>query len=559
MSDSGGTFDHDVVVIGSGFGGSVTALRLAEKDYRVRVFEAGRRWEPGDFPDTGRDPRKMLWAPRLGMTGTMRISPIGKATIVSAAAVGGGSIIYGNTLYEPLEEFWTDPQWAHITDWKSELAPYYDQAKRMLGATENPRTSGADDILLQIAGELGVADTFHRTQVGVFFGEAGVEVGDPFFGGAGPARTGCTNCARCFTGCPYNAKNTLLTNYLYLAEQAGAVVSELTEVTDVRPLPQGGYQVSTERSDRWARRQRRTVTAEQVVFAAAALGTQKLLHRLKADGALPALSDRLGELSRTNSEAALMATSRSRFDMADGVAISSSIHPEPQTHVEICRYGPGQDALLASSAPLVDGGPYRAIRFVLMMLRHPLAQLRIALRPRKAERTAFILVMQSLDNSLTSFLRRGLFGRRLSTRQGPGEPNPDWIPVAHTITRMFAERIDGEPRGSLADPFNKPISAHYLGGAVIGLTAQDGVIDPYHRVHGYPGLHVIDGSAITANLGVNPSLTITAQSERAVALWPNKGDADQRPATGAEYQRLGPVAPRHPAVPASARGALRLS
>jgi cholesterol oxidase len=404
-----------------------------------------------------------------------------------------------------------------------------------------------------------VADTFHRTQVGVFFGEAGVEVGDPFFGGAGPARTGCTNCARCFTGCPYNAKNTLLTNYLYLAEQAGAVVSELTEVTDVRPLPQGGYQVSTERSDRWARRQRRTVTAEQVVFAAAALGTQKLLHRLKADGALPALSDRLGELSRTNSEAALMATSRSRFDMADGVAISSSIHPEPQTHVEICRYGPGQDALLASSAPLVDGGPYRAIRFVLMMLRHPLAQLRIALRPRKAERTAFILVMQSLDNSLTSFLRRGLFGRRLSTRQGPGEPNPDWIPVAHTITRMFAERIDGEPRGSLADPFNKPISAHYLGGAVIGLTAQDGVIDPYHRVHGYPGLHVIDGSAITANLGVNPSLTITAQSERAVALWPNKGDADQRPAPGAEYQRLGPVAPRHPAVPASARGALRLS
>jgi cholesterol oxidase len=194
-----------------------------------------------------------------------------------------------------------------------------------------------------------------------------------------------------------------------------------------------------------------------------------------------------------------------------------------------------------------------------MMLRHPLAQLRIALRPRKAERTAFILVMQSLDNSLTSFLRRGLFGRRLSTRQGPGEPNPDWIPVAHTITRMFAERIDGEPRGSLADPFNKPISAHYLGGAVIGLTAQDGVIDPYHRVHGYPGLHVIDGSAITANLGVNPSLTITAQSERAVALWPNKGDADQRPAPGAEYQRLGPVAPRHPAVPASARGALRLS
>ncbi|MCW2783807.1 MAG: putative cholesterol oxidase [Marmoricola sp.] len=552
------SFDYDVAIVGSGFGGSVAALRLTEKGYRVGVLEAGRRWEPQDFPDTGRDPRKMLWAPRLGMTGTMRISPIGRATIVTSAAVGGGSIIYGNTLYDPLEEFWTDPQWAHITDWKSELAPYYDQAKRMLGVTENPRTTAGDDILLEIAGELGVADTFHRTQVGVYFGEPGVEAPDPFFGGAGPARTGCVHCARCFTGCPHNAKNTLLTNYLYLAEKAGAVVHPLTTVTDVRPLPGGGYQVTTVRSDRWVRREHRRFTAEQVVFSAAALGTQKLLHRLKDDGALPNLSDRLGELSRTNSEAAVMATSRSRYDLADGVAISSSIHPEPQTHVEVCRYGPGQDSLLASSVPLVDGGPYRALRFGLIMLRHPIAQLRTAMRPRKAERTVFILVMQSLDNSLTSYLKRGLLGRRLATRQGPGEPNPDWIPVAHTITRRFAERIDGDPRGSLADPFNKPVSAHYLGGAVIGLTADDGVIDPYQRVHGYPGLHVIDGSAVTANLGVNPSLTITAQSERAVALWPNRGEPDPRPEPGAPYQRLAPVPPRTPAVPAHAPGALRL-
>ncbi|MCX6396400.1 MAG: GMC family oxidoreductase [Propionibacteriales bacterium] len=551
------TLDYDVLVIGSGFGGSVSALRLTEKGYAVGVLEAGRRWNPEDFPDTSSDPRKLVWLPRLKMTGTMRISPIGTCTVVSAAAVGGGSIIYGNTLYEPLDEFWTDPQWAHITDWRSELAPYYDQARRMLGAAENPRTSAADDLLLDVARDLGVADTFHRTQVGVFFGEPGETVSDPFFGGAGPERTGCTFCARCFSGCPTNAKNTLLTNYLYLAEQAGAQVHELTTVTDVRPRAAGGFEVSTVASDAWFGRRGRTFTAEQVVFSAAALGTQKLLHRLKRSGALPDLSPRLGELSRTNSEAGLMVMSRTRRDMADGVAISASIHPEPHTHVEICRYGPGQDALLSSSAPLIDGGPRRVLRLLGQLLRHPLTQVRLMTMKQKAEGSAFILVMQSLDNSVTSYVQRGWFGTRFRTRQGTGDPNPDWIPIAHRITRMFATKMGGEPRGSMADPFNQPVTAHYLGGAVIGLTSDEGVVDPYQRVFGHPGLHVIDGAAVSANLGVNPSLTITAQSERAVAFWPNKGDSDPRPPLGGAYRRLAPVPPRNPVVPASAPGALR--
>ncbi|WP_243060063.1 GMC oxidoreductase [Nocardioides sp. SR21] len=550
-------FDFDVLVIGSGFGGSVTALRLTEKGYRVGVLEAGRRWRPEDFPERSRDPRSMVWMPRLGLRGAMRFSPIGRTTVVSAAAVGGGSIIYGNTLYEPLDEFWSDPQWAHITDWRRELAPYYDQAKRMLGAAQNPRLTASDDVLLGIATDLGVADSFHATQVGVYFGEPGRTQPDPYFGGVGPARTGCTFCARCFSGCPHNAKNTMLTNYLYLAERAGASVQELRTVVDVAPRAGGGYDVVSVRSGRWLRRGRTVHTAEQVVFSAAALGTQELLHRVKRRG-LPRLSDRLGELSRTNSEAGLMAVSRSRTDLADGVAISASIHPEPHTHVEVCRYGPGQDAILASSAPLVDGGPRRALRFAGMLLRRPVHHLRFALRGQKAERTAFILVMQSLDNSLTSYLRRTPFGLRLSTRAGRGEPNPDWIPVAHRITRMFADRIDGEARGSLADPFDKPVTAHYLGGAVMGLSADDGVVDPYHRVHGYPGLHVIDGSAITANLGVNPSLTITALAERATALWPNRGEADPRPAPGAAYAAVAPVPPNAPVVPEGASGALRL-
>jgi cholesterol oxidase len=413
-------------------------------------------------------------------------------------------------------------------------------------------------VLRDVAHDMGVADTFHPTNVGVFFGEPGKTVPDPYFGGAGPHRTGCTHCARCFTGCTVGAKNTTMTNYLYLAEQNGAVVHALTTVVDVRPLQGGGYEVATMRSDRRIRKQRRVFTAEQVIFAAAALGTQKLLHTLKDTGSLPNVSDRLGELSRTNSEAVLTAASWKRTDFAQGVAITSSIHPEPHTHVEVCRYGKGQNALFGITAPLVDGGAYRFLRFLLVVLRHPLQFLRSRVGYRASEHGVILLVMQSLDNSLTSFRKRGLFGYRLFTKQGTGEPNPDWIPVAHDIARRFAKKIGGFALGTYADVFNIPTTAHYIGGAVIGLSPDEGVIDPYQRLYGYPGLHVVDGSAVSANLGVNPSLTITAQAERALAYWPNKGDADPRPPLGSGYARISPVAPRRPAVPEAAPGALRL-
>jgi cholesterol oxidase len=500
--------------------------------------------------------------PRLGMTGAQRASLLGKCLLFSAAGVGGGSLIYGNTLYEPLDNFWTDPHWAHITDWKSELAPYYDQAKRMLGVAPNPLMTPADEVLRDVAEDLGVGDTFHMTNVGVFFGEPGETVDDPYFGGAGPRRTGCTHCARCFTGCQVGAKNTTTTNYLYLAEQGGAKVHPLTTVTDVRPMPSGGYVVETAHSERRLRtgfrKTQRRFTAEQVVFSAAALGTQKLLHKLKDTGSLPDISPRLGELSRTNSEAVLTAASWRRDDFAQGVAITSSIHPEPETHVEVCRYGKGQNALFGITAPLVDGGAWRALRFLLVLLRHPLQFLRSRIGYRASEHGVILLVMQSLDNSLTSFRKRGVFGDRLVTRQGTGEPNPDWIPVAHDIARRYAKKIGGFPLGTYADVFNIPTTAHYIGGAVIGLSPDEGVIDPYQRLYGHPGLHVVDGSAVSANLGVNPSLTITAQAERAMAYWPNRGDADTRPALGAGYQQIAPVAPKRPTVPDAAPGALRL-
>ncbi|KAF0846887.1 GMC oxidoreductase [Nocardia caishijiensis] len=550
------SYDYDVIVVGSGFGGSVSALRLTEKGYRVGVLESGRRWNAEDYPKTNWNVPKAIWAPRLGLTGPQRISALGKCLVFSGSGVGGGSLIYGNTLYEPLPEFYRDRAWAHITDWKSELAPYYDQAKRMLGVVENPKLGPKDDVLLQVATDLGVADTFHRTHVGVFFNEGaeGVEVEDPYFGGAGPRRAGCVHCSECFTGCKHNAKNTTTLNYLHLAESLGAQVHPLTTVTSVAPDGTGGYRVETVRSNGLLRKDRRTFTAEQVVFAAAALGTQKLLHNLRGNGALPELSSRLGELTRSNSEAIIGVTSKTRRDFAQGVAITSSIHPEPQTHVEVCTYGKGQNALFVQTVPMVDGGAFRFLRLLLTMLLHPVQFLRSQNARGASERSVILLVMQSLDNSLTSYLK----GRRLVTKQGAGEPNPEWIPLAHDIARRYAGKSDAITGNIATDIFNIPATAHYIGGCTIGDSRDTGVIDPYQRVYGHPGLHVADGSAITANLGVNPSLTITAQAERAMAFWPNKGEPDPRPELGAAYERIRPVAPRRPAVPEHAPGALRL-
>ncbi|APA99401.1 GMC oxidoreductase [Nocardia seriolae] len=549
-------FDYDVVVIGSGFGGSVSALRLTEKGYRVAVLESGRRWNAEDIPKTNWNVRKSIWAPRLGLTGTQRISVLGKCAVFSASGVGGGSLIYGNTLYEPLPAFYTDKQWAHITDWRAELAPYYDQAQRMLGVAPNPRMTPADDVIRSVAEDLGVADTFHATDVGVFFNEAepGVEVDDPYFGGAGPSRNGCIHCARCFTGCPHNAKNTTPKNYLYLAEQAGAHVFELTTATKVRPMTGGGYAIETARSDRWVRKGRKVFTAEQVVFAAAALGTQKLLHKMRDEGVLPNLSPRLGELTRSNSEAILNVVSKARDDFAEGIAITSSIHPEPDTHIEVCHYGKGQNGLFPLSVPLVDGGAFRFLRFLLAMLLHPVVFARSLNARRASEKSVILLVMQSLDNSLTSFRRWGL----LETKAGTGKPNPTWIPLAHDVGRRFGQKVDGDVQMLAMDVFNIPATAHYIGGCVIGEGPESGVVDPYQRVYGYPGLHIADGSAVTANLGVNPSLTITAQAERAMAFWPNRNEADPRPEPGSPYRRINPVAPKHAVVPDFAPGALRL-
>lgn len=560
--------DYDVLIIGSGFGGSVAALRLTEKGYRVGVLEAGRRFEDHEFAKNNWHVKDYLWAPRLGWFGIQRITLLRNVLCLTGNGVGGGSLVYANVSYRPRSDaFFTDPSWADITDWKSELDPYYDQAARMLGVTTYHGDSPADRLMREVADDMGVADTFRPTDVAVYFGPDGASrphprgtFADPFFGGKGPARSGCQECGECMTGCRHGAKNTLVKNYLYLAEQAGAEILPLTTVREVRPLDDGGYAVHTHRTGR-RRAARRRFTARQVVFAAGTLGTQDLLHRMKADGVLPHISDRLGLLTRTNSESLVGAVTKKvgDRDYSQGVAITSSIFPDEHTHVEPTRYGKGSNLMGALVTPLVPGDrPWRPVRWFGVLLRH-LRWLQVLVDYRRwSERAVIALVMQSHDNSLTARLRRGVFGRRLTTALPAHDANPEWIPQGHETARRMAERMGGVAGSIVTEPFGAPMTAHIMGGCGIGSTPRRGVVDPYLRLYGHPGLHVMDGTAITANIGVNPSLTITAQAERACALWPNKGDDDGRPPLGSAYVRVPPTHPTRPVVPLSAPAALRL-
>ncbi|WP_020109125.1 GMC oxidoreductase [Nocardia sp. 348MFTsu5.1] len=552
--------DYDVVVVGSGFGGSVSALRLAEKGYKVAVLEAGRRFEDDELPKTSWRLRKYLWAPWMGCYGVQRIHLLPDVLVMAGAGVGGGSLNYANTLYQPPQRFFEDPQWGDITDWFDELNPYYDQARRMLGVVDNPSVTAADKVMREVAEDMGVGSTFTTTPVGVLFGNPGERVADPFFGGAGPERTACTECGSCMTGCRVGAKNTLVKNYLHLAEKAGVTVLPLTTVSAVRPSGDG-YEVVTRRTGAKLRRREKSISAGQVVFAAGTYGTQKLLLAMKDTGELPELSDQLGSVVRTNSEAVLAATARNRdTDYTNGVAITSSFHPDDHTHIEPVRYGKGSNAIGLLQTVLSDGGGRtpRVLKTVGVAMRHPAAFVRSLSVRHWSEKTIIALVMQTDDNSLELASVRGVFGRRLTSRPGSGNPPPEWIPQGHTAIRLLADKIDGDPGGSMAEVVNIPMTAHFLGGCVIGADAERGVVDPYHRVFGHPGLHVVDGSAVSANLGVNPSLTITAQAERAIALWPNKGEADRRPRLGENYVRVPAVPPTSPVVPADAPAALRL-
>ena len=518
----------DYIVVGSGFGGSVAACRLAEKGYSVAVLEMGKRWRAEDFPKTTWNLRRWLWRPGLGLYGFYNMRPFRHVMILCGNAVGGGSITYANTMLSPPDTVWSEGSWQGLADWLREMPAHFATARRMLGVTQNQILGDADRVLKQMADAQGIGDSFYKTDVAVYFGAGpGVRHADPYFGGAGPARTGCIGCGGCMVGCRFGAKNTLDQNYLYFAEQRGAKVLAETRVTELRPRAGGrdGYDVVTERSTARVFKQRTTLRARHVVLAASALGTMDLLMRNQLAGNLPDLSPQLGADVRTNAESLIgVRFPGRRFDMSKGIAIGSGIYLDRFTHIEATRYSEGSDVLGLLATMLVDGKGWRRIAaWIGAALRHPIRFVRAGWPFGFARQTLILLVMQTIDATLRFRLRRRWwwpFERHLTSA---GERIPTNIPQANAFAERAAAELGGIPITSTSEIlFDLPMTAHCIGGCVMGTDASRGVIDAQHRVFGYPNLYVMDGSAVGANLGVNPSLTITALAERAMSFIPPK-------------------------------------
>jgi cholesterol oxidase len=519
-------FDCDWLVIGSGFGGSVSALRLSEKGYKVKVLECGRRFRDADFARSMWNVRRYLWAPAVGMHGILRMTPFKDVFILSGSGVGGGSLVYANTMYRALPEFFANPQWATLDDWQTALTPHYETAERMLGVAPVRCGGETERFSRELAEHLGPKAHFKNVQAAVFFGPSGKTVPDPYFGGEGPERTGCKLCGACMMGCRHGAKNTLVKNYLWFAEKNGVEVTADRTVTDVRPIGAAdgsdGYIVRSERTGAWLGKDVREIRTRGVIFSAGALGTNRLLARCKLNGSLPRISDRLGELVRTNSESVLAVTlPDDSIDPSRSIAITSSVYPNERTHIEFVTYGRDADAFSLNFTVMVGmgtrlGRPFKAIG---RMISHPRQLLRILWPFKWARRTIISVAMQPLDNAIRFKRRRSLFGGvRLSTDQDKDKPTQSCIPENVEAVEWLAKKTGGTPQGMITDSFfNTPTTAHILGGAVIGRDAQSGVVDRTHRVFGYENMLICDGSAMPANPGVNPSLTITAMCELAMS------------------------------------------
>jgi len=567
MSKNG--LDYDVIVIGSGFGGSVAAMRAAEKGYRVAVMESGKRWKDEDLPETSWDIHKFLWQPEVEMYGIQRLEYLDDVFVLCGAGVGGGSHVYANTLYTPPKRFFEAKEWSQITDWADELAPFIDQAKRMLGVVRVPyMDTQVDRLCRDVAAEMGVPKSYNRAPVGVYFGSPGVEAEDPYFGGVGPQRRGCVSCGNCMVGCGRDSKNKLTVNYLYLAEKFGAEIHELHEVYELKPLPGGGFEVYT-RHPGWMQRaahlDKDRYTAAQVVVSAHAYGSAKLLHHMRHRGILPGLSDQLGQLARTNSEQLLAQKipysvwkkDPERLHITPGsVSITSGVWPDAQTSIEPVYYGVGSN-LMALLFTWHQEGDQRhpTFNWLKEFAEHPLKVLGIDDARHWSERMMVMLCMQASDTAIELYWKDDM----LHSRRGESAPPPQHIPVVEEFADRLSKKMHAEETAMWFEVVNKTASAHFIGGMPIAETTDRGVVDPYQRVFGYPGLHVMDGSVMPANPGVNPSLMITALAERAMALWPHKGEADPRPSLGSGYKRVKPVIPRKPIVPAGAPAEFRLN
>ncbi len=526
--------DFDFIVIGSGFGGSVSALRLAEKGYRVAVIEMGRRWTPENLPKTSWSLHRWFWRPKLALRGFFNMRFFRHVTILHGCAVGGGSITYACTLLRPPDKVWNSGTWAGLADWQSEMPQHYDTASRMLGVTENRIFGPADELLRQVAESSGIGNTFYRTSVGIFQaaeGEpAGQTVPDPYFGGEGPDRTTCKACGGCMMGCQHGAKNTLDLNYLYLAEKRGVQVMAETRVVDVKPLEgkadgSAGYEVTTVCSTAFVNRRRQHFTCRAVIFSASALGSMELLFDLKDRGSLPAISNRVGRYVRTNSESLIgVRVPGSSEDLSKGVAIGSGVYIDEHTHIEAVRYPNGSDAMSVWSTILTGGhpGPGRVALWLRnlasSLFLHPLRTIRVLQPMGWARESVILLCMQALEGHIDMRWQRSWLWPFRKVLVSRGERVPTFIPAANAFAEKFAKIAGGSAMSMLPEIlFDIPGTAHCLGGCVIADSPENGVIDYRHRVFGYKNMYVCDGSVVAANLGVNPSLTITALTERAMS------------------------------------------
>lgn len=534
---------YDYVIIGSGFGGSVSAMRLTEKGYKVLVMERGKRFRDTDFAKSNWTVWKYIWMPIARCFGILEITPFKHVFVLHGSGVGGGSLGYANVLTEPSNKMFDAPAWQHLADWKNLLRPHYETAKRMLGVAVNPKLSAADDILKEVSKELGTDGTFHATPVGAFFGEPGKEVSDPYFGGEGPNRTGCIHCGGCMVGCRHGSKNTLVKNYLYFAEKWGAEIQPETEVVDVRPLSDdqpdnARYEVVYRSSTSIFNRSKKTIRARNVVFSAGALGTLKLMLRCRdVTKSLGKLSQKLGTMVRTNSESLLGVTARGLdTDYSKGIAITSIFHADEVTTIEPVRYPDGSSLMRFLAGPLVNLGSNLAVRFtrsIWEIVTHPRDFFKVHIQPGWARRSTILLVMQTEDNHIRLKLGRSIFTlfRRELVSEAGDNAIPTKIDIAHNITRSFAKKINGIPLGSMNESLlNIPMTAHILGGVPFGRDDKEGVVNLNCEVHNYPGLFVVDGAIVPANPGVNPSLTITALAEYAMScVAPKDGYMKRQP------------------------------
>jgi len=514
--------NYDYIVIGSGFGGSVSAMRLAEKGYRVLVLEKGKAYKAEDFPKTNWNFRKFFWAPLFKWFGFQKLSFFKEVFILSGVGVGGGSLVYANTHMFPPDEFFNNTAWSHFKDWKKVLNPFYEKARFMLGTTKNETFDREDELLREVAKDMGREDSFEGVDVGVYFGDTEKEV-DPYFKGLGPIRKGCIECAGCMVGCRHNAKNTLDKNYLFFAKKFGVEIEAERMVEQVE-YKDDHYIIRTHSSTSWFKRNKKTYISKGLVVSGGVLGTMSILLKQKYKyNTLTELSDKLGENLRTNSES-LCGVTAPKEKLNHGIAVTSVFNPDENTHIEIVKYPDGSNAMKAFATVATGPGHpiIRVIKLMLNIIKKPVTYLKLTLKKDWAKNSVIFLVMQSLDNSMKMVYKRFPFSR-IALQNKKGERVPAYIDIGQKVMNDYAKKINGTPQNALTEVlFNMSTTAHVLGGCPMGKSKEEGVVNDKFEVYGYPRMHILDGSIIPCNLGVNPSLTITALSEYAMSLIPEK-------------------------------------